>query len=184
MAFCEFSVFCGSYLPEPTHPRRQISNAGQFYKSGMPRGRLRHLVRPGHRIGYVCSPGASQFAQAVWGLFTRVADAGKRTSAAAGRIGRATRFPAQLGQTPPSRPSAQSAQNVHSNVQMRAASLSGDRSRSQHSQLGLSSSIGSPTPRTPLRDPPPVPGATVANPRRQPSGGRPDRGTPDLAPSR
>jgi hypothetical protein len=37
--------------------------------------------------------------------------------------------------------SAQAAQKVHSNVQMRASALSGGRSRLQHSQLGFSLSI-------------------------------------------
>src|SRR5436190_10781854 len=67
---------------------------------------------------------------------------GKRASMAAGRIGRATRFPLQFGQVPPSRVSTQSAQKVHSKVQMRASGLSGGRSRSQHSQLGRRLSMG------------------------------------------
>lgn len=64
--------------------------------------------------------------------------------AAGGRVGRGTRFPPQLGQIPASRPSAQGTQNVHSYEQMRA-STSGGRSASQHSQFGLSSSIGDPS---------------------------------------
>ncbi len=63
-----------------------------------------------------------------------------RSSFAVGRIGRGSKFPPQLGQTPPSRLSTQSAQNVHSKVQIRASALSGGRSRSQHSQFGRSSS--------------------------------------------
>jgi hypothetical protein len=42
---------------------------------------------------------------------------------------------------PLNRVSAQSEQNVHSNVQMRAPSESGGRSTLQHSQLGLSCSM-------------------------------------------
>jgi hypothetical protein len=45
-----------------------------------------------------------------------------------------------LGQTLPSFAVAQSAQNVHSNVQMRASVDSFGRSRLQHSQLGRSAS--------------------------------------------
>jgi hypothetical protein len=72
---------------------------------------------------------------------TRSVDPGKRASADAGRIGRATRLPEQFGQIPPNRLSVQSAQNVHSNVQMRASVLSGLKSRSQHSQLGRRASM-------------------------------------------
>jgi hypothetical protein len=47
-----------------------------------------------------------------------------------------------LGQRPPARRAvAQSAQNVHSKVQIRASAASGGRSLSQHSQLGLSFNI-------------------------------------------
>ena len=80
-------------------------------------------------------------------LFTGAADAGKRSSAAAGRIGRRTSSPPQLGQTPPKVPSAQAAQKVHSNVQMRAEALSGGRSASQHSQFGRKASISVYNPR-------------------------------------
>ena len=59
----------------------------------------------------------------------------------AGRSGRRTSSPPQFGQRPRSTPSAQSTQNVHSKEQMRAARLSGGRSRSQHSQFGRSSSM-------------------------------------------
>jgi hypothetical protein len=52
-------------------------------------------------------------------------DAGYFVSIAAGRIGRLTKLPPQFGQTPPNTFAAQSAQNVHSNVQMRASRLSG-----------------------------------------------------------
>jgi hypothetical protein len=59
-------------------------------------------------------------------------------SIAAGLIGRGTKFPPQFGQAPPNTVSAQVVQNVHSNVQITAAPLSGGRSLSQHSQFGLS----------------------------------------------
>lgn len=66
------------------------------------------------------------------GFTTRVVDAGYFAISRAGRIGRATKFPPQLGQTPFSVPSAQAAQKVHSKVQIRASGLSNGRSRSQH----------------------------------------------------
>src|SRR3954447_3392463 len=68
----------------------------------------------------------------------RSEEAGYFASMAGGRIGRWTKLPLQFGQTPPNTVAAQSAQNVHSNVQMRASGLSGGRSRSQHSQFGFS----------------------------------------------
>ncbi|RJF80520.1 TetR/AcrR family transcriptional regulator [Oleomonas cavernae] len=49
-----------------------------------------------------------------WARRWRSVEAGWRASIAAGRIGRATRLPAQLGQVPWKTPSAQSAQKVHS----------------------------------------------------------------------
>ena len=51
-----------------------------------------------------------------------------------------TNSPPQLGQTLPSFFDAQSAQNVHSKVQMRASVDSFGKSRLQHSQLGRSAS--------------------------------------------
>lgn len=75
------------------------------------------------------------------GLCTRSDDAGKRASFSAGRRGRATSSPPQLGQRPPSLVPAQSAQKVHSNEQMRAFVASGGKSRLQHSQLGRSWSM-------------------------------------------
>jgi hypothetical protein len=74
-------------------------------------------------------------------LNTRLVDAGRVASKCAGRIGRGTKLPPQLGQTPCNTPSTHAAQKVHSNVQIRASALSGGKSRSQHSQFGLSSSI-------------------------------------------
>jgi hypothetical protein len=53
-----------------------------------------------------------------------------------------TSSPPQFGQCPLKRDSVQSAQKVHSKEQMRAAVESGGRSRSQHSQLGRSCSMG------------------------------------------
>ena len=58
----------------------------------------------------------------------------------AGRIGRAAKPPPQFGQTLNSTLSTQSAQKVHSKLQIRASIDDGGKSRSQHSQLGLSSS--------------------------------------------
>jgi hypothetical protein len=55
------------------------------------------------------------------GLKTRSVEAGYLASFSAGRRGRARSSPPQLGQTPASRPSVQAAQNVHSNVQIRAS---------------------------------------------------------------
>ena len=72
---------------------------------------------------------------------TRSADAGNLASLAAGRRGRATSSPLQLGQRPPSTWLAHGSQNVHSNEQMRASADSGGRSRLQHSQFGRSRSI-------------------------------------------
>jgi hypothetical protein len=75
------------------------------------------------------------------GLNTLSLDAGNRSSLAAGRRGRATSSPPQFGQWPCSAPSAQLAQNVHSNEQMRASVESGGKFLSQHSQPGRSSSM-------------------------------------------
>jgi len=74
-------------------------------------------------------------------LKIRCVAAGWRSSRSLGLIGRRTSSPLQLGQCPPSTPSAQSRQNVHSNEQIRASSEPGGKSRSQHSQLGLNSSM-------------------------------------------
>src|SRR5580658_4492943 len=57
----------------------------------------------------------------------------------AGRIGRGSKPPPQFGQTLNNTLSTQSAQKVHSKVQMRASVDAGGRSRSQHSQFGRSS---------------------------------------------
>ena len=67
--------------------------------------------------------------------------AGKAASLAAGRTGRGTSSPEQLGQIPVSLVVAQVWQNVHSNEQMRASLDSGGRSALQHSQLGRSWSM-------------------------------------------
>jgi hypothetical protein len=63
----------------------------------------------------------------------------------AGRTGRRTNSPPQLGQRPPGRRSAaHAAQEVHSNEQISASGASGGKSLPQHSQFGLSSSISLP----------------------------------------
>jgi len=54
------------------------------------------------------------------GLNTRVVDAGYWVSFASGRTGRRTSSPPQFGHLKRSLESAHSAQNVHSNVQMKA----------------------------------------------------------------
>lgn len=69
-------------------------------------------------------------------------EGGLPASLFAGRRGRTTSSPPQFGQVPPSTPSAHGAQKVHSKEQMRASPESGGRSRSQHSQFGLSCSMG------------------------------------------
>jgi hypothetical protein len=71
------------------------------------------------------------------GLNTRSVDAGNFASLSAGRLGRTTRSPPQLGQRF-ARRSAHERQNVHSNVQMNASLESAGSSRSQHSQPGRS----------------------------------------------
>jgi hypothetical protein len=72
------------------------------------------------------------------GLKTRSLDAGYFASLAAGRRGRTLNSPPQFGHTPCSTLVTQSAQKVHSKVQMRACVDSGGRSTLQHSQLGRS----------------------------------------------
>lgn len=78
------------------------------------------------------------------GLSTLSVEAGNFSSLLAGRRGRATSSPPQLGQWPCSTVSAQVLQKVHSKEQMRASAESGGRSLSQHSQLGLSASMAVP----------------------------------------
>ena len=56
-------------------------------------------------------------------------------------MGLATRLPPQFRHLPARIPSAQLAQNVHSNEQILACGESGGRSPLQHSQQGLISSI-------------------------------------------
>lgn len=75
----------------------------------------------------------------------RLVEAGNFSNTAAGLIGLGTKLPPQLGHTSFSFFFAQVEQKVHSNVQITASWLSGGKSLSQHSQLGLSSSILSPT---------------------------------------
>jgi len=79
--------------------------------------------------------------QGFWSLTIRVVAAGFAASSAAGRIGRATRPPPQLGQSHRNRCSAHSRQKVHSKEQISASVALGGRSLLQHSQLGRSSSM-------------------------------------------
>jgi hypothetical protein len=57
----------------------------------------------------------------------------------AGRIGRGSKPPPQFGQTLNSTLSTQSAQKVHSKLQMRASVYAAGKSRPQYSQFGRSS---------------------------------------------
>lgn len=82
-------------------------------------------------------------------------EAGEVISLFAGRIGRRTSSPPQFGQVPEKWFCAQSAQNVHSNVQIIAAGEAGGRSQSQHSQFGLNASIISSIPPPSLAFSPP-----------------------------
>jgi hypothetical protein len=74
-------------------------------------------------------------------LVNRSVDAGYFESSLAGRIGRRSNSPPQLGQTLSNRVAAQSLQKVHSKEQIIASRESGGKSLSQHSQLGFSLSI-------------------------------------------
>jgi hypothetical protein len=74
-------------------------------------------------------------------LSTRTVEAGLLASLLAGRIGRGTRVPPQLGHVPFSFRWLQSAQYVHSKLQIMASSAAGGRSLPQHSQLGRNSSM-------------------------------------------
>ena len=75
------------------------------------------------------------------GLKTRTVDGGLAASLDAGRRGRGSSSPPQFGHAPFRRRSAQVAQNVHSNEQIRASGDSGGKSASQHSQEGRRSSM-------------------------------------------
>ena len=70
------------------------------------------------------------------GLNTRTDDGGFASSFDARRRGRGSNSPPQFGHLPFRRRSAQVAQNVHSNEQIRASGDSGGKSMSQHSQDG------------------------------------------------
>jgi hypothetical protein len=72
---------------------------------------------------------------------TRIAEAGDLVRKWIGLLGLGVRLPPQFGHLPFNVPAAHSEQNVHSKLQMKASSLVGGRSRSQHSQFGRSSSI-------------------------------------------
>src|SRR5512146_2762339 len=61
-------------------------------------------------------------------------------------MGLGTNPPPQFGHTLPRMFSTQAAQNVHSNVQMRASGESGGNATLQCSQVGLSSSMAHPPP--------------------------------------
>lgn len=83
------------------------------------------------------------------GLKTCSVDAGNLPSFEAGRMGRRTSSPPQLGQTPASFVVAHDSQNVHSKEQIRALVALGGRLTLQHSQVGRSWSMNtSPRPLT------------------------------------
>ena len=96
--------------------------------------------------------------------WTRSVDAGYFSSDAAERIGRDSKLPPQLGQTPANTLSTQSRQNVHSNVQIMASGDSGGRSRSQASQFGRSASMDQALP--PVRASPRTRNAPTSIPDR------------------
>jgi hypothetical protein len=75
------------------------------------------------------------------GLRIRAVEAGYLARSCAGRMGRGTKFPPQFGHWWFKTWAAQEMQKVHSKVQITASVDSGGKSLSQHSQLGLSSSI-------------------------------------------
>jgi hypothetical protein len=72
------------------------------------------------------------------------ADAGCLADLEAGRTGRSTRLPLQLGQIPKRTLSQHCAQNVHSKLHMRASHESGASGVLQCSQVGRSSSMATP----------------------------------------
>ena len=88
------------------------------------------MLRPGSQTAFVqpC------------GFTLRSVEAGYCASFAAGRIGRRSSSPPQLGQRPASTPSAQLRQKVHSNEQTHASSESGGSALAQCSQMGRSAS--------------------------------------------
>jgi len=75
------------------------------------------------------------------GLKIRSIDAENLPSLFAGRRGQTTSSPPQFGQTFSNFTAAQSAQNVHSNAEMRASVDSFGRSQLQHLQLGRNASM-------------------------------------------
>lgn len=82
------------------------------------------------------------------------------------RLGRVTSSPLQFGQRPPSGPSAQGAQKVHSKEQMRASGESGGRAQSQRSQVGRNSSTGLSPMGSHERTMADLPGGSSLRPRR------------------
>jgi hypothetical protein len=114
--------------PNPVLLKRQIAATSQSRV-------LRDRVNPPARGLYVLPARQER-------LTTRREDAGWFSNPAAGRIGLRTSSPSQFGQTPRNVTSAQSRHHVHSKVRMNTSRESGARSRSQHSQFGLISSMG------------------------------------------
>ena len=83
------------------------------------------------------------------GLNTRTSEGGFNASSAAGRRGRRTSSPSQFGQTRCRTSRAHGPHQVHSIEQIQTSSSSTDRSASQHSQLGRSSSTAAIYPSRP-----------------------------------
>ena len=100
------------------------------------------MARTEDRFGHgINSFGKKQVGAQACLAWTRTLDGGLLSSLSSGRMGRGVKLPPQLGQTPCKEPSTQSAQKVHSKVQMRALSDAGGKSQSQRSQLGRNSSM-------------------------------------------
>jgi len=85
--------------------------------------------------------GANYIVKQPSGLKMRSVAAGYFSNKFAGRIGRLTNSPPQLGHFPRKLDSAQIWQKVHSKEQTLASTESGGKSLLQHSQLGRSCSI-------------------------------------------
>jgi hypothetical protein len=130
------------FIGQPVSPLRACVGQLRFDARGKRRPAAPCPLHGTSGISAACHTDHTDRGRQPSGLKTRCVDAGLVNSLAAGRRGRATNSPPQLGQTPSSTSPAQRAQNVHSNEQILASAESGDRSVSQHSQLGRSWSMG------------------------------------------
>jgi len=127
------SISASSRPRAATAPYEGMTSAPMWKRTGCTKARIGYPAEGRGQADAACPQPA--------GLKTRTVDAGSFCNFAAGRMGRATRLPPQLGQMPCRRDPAQSRQKVHSYVQIMASEESGDRSRLQHSQLGRNSSM-------------------------------------------